>query len=73
MGFHHWGGSHWCGRGWDAGGAQLCDGELDVGDGFGERWVGGHQVFDGGILLNGCVHQIVERRSQLLCLFDYAA
>jgi hypothetical protein len=59
-GFHHWGGSHWCGRGWDAGGAHLCNGELDVGDGFGEHCVGGHQVLDVGILLNGCVCQIVE-------------
>ncbi len=55
MSFYQWGGSRWCGRGWKTGGAQLCDQELDVYDGFGERCVGGHQVFDGGVLLNRCV------------------
>ncbi len=35
-------GSSRCGRGWDAGGAHSCDGELDVGDGFGEGGVGGN-------------------------------
>jgi hypothetical protein len=35
-GIHHWGGSCWCGRGWDSGGAHSCDGELDVSNGFGE-------------------------------------
>ncbi len=39
---------------------------MDVGDGFGERHVGGHQVLDGGTLLNGSICQIVERRSHLL-------
>ncbi len=58
-----------CGRGWDAGCAHLCNGKLDVRDGFGECGVGGDQVFDGGVLLNGCVHQIVEGRCHLLCLF----
>jgi hypothetical protein len=49
----------------------LCDGELDVGNGFGECGVGGDQVFDGGILLNGRVCQIVQGRSHLLCLFEF--
>ncbi len=57
-----------CRRDWDACGAHLCDGELDVGDGFGECRVSGDQVLDGGILLNGHVCHIVERRSHLLCL-----
>jgi hypothetical protein len=35
MGFHQRGKSHQCRRGWDATGAHSCDGELDVGDGFG--------------------------------------
>ncbi len=70
-GFRHWGRSCWCGRGWDTGSTHLCDGELDVGNGFGEHCIGGHQVLDGGILLNGCIHQIVERRSCLLCLFEF--
>ncbi len=60
-----------CGRGWDAGSAHSCNGELDVSDGFGECCVGGDQVFDGGILLNSCVCQIVERRSHLLCLVKF--
>jgi hypothetical protein len=34
-GFRQRGGSHQCRRGWDAGCAHLCDGELDVGNGFG--------------------------------------
>jgi hypothetical protein len=69
-GFRHWGGSHWCRRSWDASGAHLCNRELDFSNGFGEHCVGGHQVFDGVILLNGCICQIVERRSHLLCLFE---
>jgi hypothetical protein len=44
--------SSWCRRGWDAGRAHLCNGELDVGNGFGECGIGGDQVFDGDILLN---------------------
>jgi hypothetical protein len=52
-------------------GANLCDGELDVGNGFGECCIGGHQVLDGGILLNGCIHPIVKRRSHLLCLVEF--
>ncbi len=47
--------SSWCGRGLDAGHAHSCNGDLDVGNGFGECGVGGNQVFDGGILLNGCI------------------
>jgi hypothetical protein len=47
MGFHHWGRSCWCGRGWDSGSAHLRDGQLDVGDGFGECCIGGHQVLNG--------------------------
>ncbi len=27
--------------------------------------------FDGGILLNGCMHQIVQGRSHLLCLVEF--
>jgi hypothetical protein len=70
-GFHHWGGSCWCGRGWDSGGALLCNGELNVGNGFGERCIDGHQVLDGGVLLNCCICQIIERRSHLLRLFEF--
>ncbi len=70
-GFCHWDRSRCCGRGWDAGGAHLCNGKWDVGDGFGERCVGGHQVLNGGILLNGCICQIVKRRNHLLCLFEF--
>ncbi len=55
-----WGGSCWCVRGWYSGGAHSCDGEFDVGNGFGEHCVGGHQVLDGSVLLNCCVCQIVE-------------
>ncbi len=66
------GGSRRCRRGWDASRAHSCNGELDVGDGFGECGVGGNQVFDGGILLNGRVHQIVEGRSHLLCLVEFS-
>ncbi len=69
-GVHQGGGSCWYGRGWDAGRAHLCNGKLDFGDGFGECGVGGDQVFDGGILLNGHVCQIVEGRCHLLCLFE---
>jgi hypothetical protein len=54
-GFHHWGGSCWCGRGWDTRGTHSCNGELDVGNCFGECCIGGHQVLDGGVLLNCCV------------------
>ncbi len=71
MGFRHGGGSSRCGRGWDAGHTHLCDKELDVGDGFGESGVGDDQVFNGGILLNGCICQIVEGRCNLLCLFEF--
>ncbi len=52
-------------------GAHSCNGELDVGNGFGEHCIGGHQVLNGGILLNGCICQIVKRRSHLLCLFMF--
>ncbi len=48
----------------------MCDGELDVGNCFGECGVGDDQIFDGGIFLNGCVCQIVEGRCHLLCLFE---
>ncbi len=59
MGVRQGGGSSRCKRGWDTGCAHLCDGELDVGNGFGECGIGGDQVFDGGILLTGWVCQIV--------------
>ncbi len=49
----------------------MCNGELDVGNGFVKLSVGDHQVLDGGIFLNGCVFQIVERRSHLQCLFEF--
>ncbi len=61
--------SQW-GRGWNAGSAHSCNGELDVDYGFGEHCVGDHQVLYGGILLNGCICKIVKRRSHLLCLFE---
>jgi hypothetical protein len=67
------GGSHWCGRGWDAGGAHSCKGVLDVSNGFGEHCIGGHQVLNGDILLNGCICQIVMRRSHLLCQFEFGS
>ncbi len=70
-GFHQKGRSIWCGRGWDTGGTHLSNGELDVGNGYGECCIGGHQVLNGGILLNGCICQIVERRSHLLCLIMF--
>ncbi len=70
-GLHHWSRSCWCRRGWNSGGAHLCNGELDVGNGFGEHCVGGHQIIDGGILLNCHVHQIIKRRSHLLCLIKF--
>ncbi len=70
-GFCHWGGSCWCGRGWDSSGAHLCNGELDVSNGFGEHCVGGHQVLNGAVLLKCCVCQIIKRRSHLLCLSKF--
>ncbi len=70
-GFCHWGRRRWCRRGWDNGGAHSCDGKLDVGNGFGERCVGGHRVLNGGILLNDCVYKIVKRRSHLLFLIKF--
>ncbi len=71
MGVRQGGGSSRCGRDWDAGGAHSCDGELDVDDGFGECCIGGNQVLHGSILLNGCICQIVGRRSHLLCLVKF--
>ncbi len=47
-------------RGWYFGGAHLCNGESDVGDGLGEHCIGGHQVLVIGVLLNYCVCKIVE-------------
>jgi hypothetical protein len=70
-GIRQGGGSSWCGKGWYAGCAHSCDGELDVGNGFDECGIGGNQVFDGGILLNGCVCQIVKGRNPLLCLVKF--
>jgi hypothetical protein len=72
-GFCQGGRNSWCRRGWDASHAHLCDGELDVGNGFGECGVGGDQVFDGCVLLNGCVCQIVKGRCHLLCLFEFSS
>jgi hypothetical protein len=46
-------------------------GWLDVGTDFGEHCIGDHQVLDGGILFNGRICQSVERRSHLLCLFEF--
>jgi hypothetical protein len=70
-GVHQGGGSCWYGRGWEAGHADLCDGELDVGDGFGECGIGGDQVFDGGIILYSRICQIVKGIHHLLCLFEF--
>jgi hypothetical protein len=70
-GIHQGGGSYWYRRGWDAGRAHLCNGELDVGDGFGECGVGDDQVFDGGIIFSGRICQIVKGRHHLLCLFEF--
>ncbi len=50
MALHHCGGSSWCRRGWDSSGVHLCNGDLDLGNGFGERCVGGYQVLNGGVL-----------------------
>jgi hypothetical protein len=72
-GFRQGGRSSWCGRGWDAGRAHLCNGELDVRDCFGECGVGGDWFFDDGVFLNGRVHQIVEGRWHLLCLFEFGS
>jgi hypothetical protein len=72
-GFCQGGGSSWCRRGWDASCAHLCNGELDVGNDFGECGIGGDQVFNGGVLLNGCICQIVEGRCHLLCLFEFGS
>jgi hypothetical protein len=44
---------------------------LDVGNGFGECGVGDNQVFNGGIILNGCICQTVKGLSHLLCLFEF--
>jgi hypothetical protein len=71
MDFHQGGRSSCCGRDWDASRAHSCDGELDVGNCFGECGVGGNQVFDCGVLLNGCVCQISKGRCHLLCLFEF--
>jgi hypothetical protein len=71
--FHQWGGSRWCGRGWDSGSAHSCNGELDVSNVFGEHCIGGHQVLDGGIFLNGCICQTVKRGCHLLCLFGFGS
>jgi hypothetical protein len=70
-GFRQGGGSSRCGRGWDASRAHSCNGELDVGNGFGECGICGDQVFNGGVLLNGHVCQIVEGRCHLLNLFEF--
>ncbi len=69
--FCQWGRRSWCVRGWDSNGAGSCDGEPDVGDGFGEHCVSGHQVLDGGVLLNCHICQIVKGRSHLLRLFKF--
>ncbi len=50
----------------------MCNEELDVDDGFGERCIGGHQIFDSGVLLNCCDFQIIEGRSHLLHLFKFS-
>jgi hypothetical protein len=68
---HQGGRSCWCVRGRYFGGTHLCNGELDVGDGFGEHCIGGHQVLDSGVLPNCCVCQIVKGRSHLLRLFKF--
>ncbi len=60
-------------RGWYSSNTHLCDGELDVHNGLGEPCIGGHQVLDGGVLLNCCICQIVECRSHLLHLFEFGS
>ncbi len=46
---------------------------MDIGNGLGERCIGGHQVLDGGVLLNCHVCWIVNGRSHLLCLFEFGS
>jgi hypothetical protein len=70
-GLCQWDGGCWCRRGWDSSSAHLCNAELDVGNGFGEHCVGGHQVLDGDVLLNCCICQIIEGRCHLLCMFEF--
>jgi hypothetical protein len=71
-GIRQGGGISQCRRGWDAGCAHVCNGELNVGGGFGECGIGGDQVFDGRILLNGPVCQIVKGRSHCTWLSSAA-
>ncbi len=49
----------------------MCNGELDDSNGLGECRVGGHQVIDGGILLDGHICKIVEGRGHLLRLLKF--
>jgi hypothetical protein len=72
-GLHQWGRSCRCGRGWDSGGAHSCNGELDVGNGFGGHCIGGHQVLGGGVLLNWCVCQIIKGRSHCYACLSLVA
>ncbi len=72
MGLHQLGWSCWCVRGWDFGSAHWCNGDLDVGNGFGEHCVDGHQVLNGGVLLSCCLCQIIKGRSHLLHLFKFS-
>ncbi len=59
-GLCQWGGRCCCMRRWYSSSAHLCNGELDVHNGLGEHFVGGHQVLDGGTFLNCHICKIVE-------------
>ncbi len=58
--------------GGSSGHAHSCDGELDVGNGFGECGIDCNQVIDGGILLNDRVRQSIKGRSHQLCLVEFS-
>jgi hypothetical protein len=53
-----------------SGGHHHGDCALDVLDVPGEGGVRRYEVVDGGILLDGCVGEVVKRRGHLLCLLD---
>ena len=44
---------------------------LDILDGLGEGGVGRDEVVYGGVLLDGCVGEVVQRCGHLLCLFEF--
>jgi hypothetical protein len=59
-GLRQWGGRSCCMSSWYSGGVHSCNGELDVSNGLGEHCIGGHQVLNGGVLLNCRVFKIFE-------------